>query len=417
MKSSYSRSLEFFWQRNPTSSRCSDFLITFIWSITFFLFFAISKFLDWPIMRSNGERYRPDFFDLSTVLKGVECYKDIGFAVYSSSSESGCAFNYGSSLLIIFSKLGLGVRHTNLIGWLFICSVSIVFAILIVHIRKTSLYLQVVSILVLISPPVHFLLERGNIDILIFIITTAVGYCMYYGPKWLGVILAITASTFKFYSFPVLLLFYTKYRAVAAHVFLSVLVTITAVYMFVDLERIYSGFGIPGGFNFKFGNSVIARGLDSLDNITQGNSTIYKLIGFLFLALIYFALRIMPDSLVSGLHRYDARKEPSVWQVIQIPLLIAFLSCYFFSESNEYRLIFLIIPLLIFLSNHSFSRSTSIFLYTLTLLVFWFSLIPTSWLKIIQFISDFSLLFVIVILATYLVRLLLRLEYLSRVRI
>lgn len=109
----------------------------------------------------------PGFLDLNFLLKYVDCYKN-GFNPYIDKNSICIGeLNYPLVLLKLFIKLGLGSDHTYLIGFTFIVgfviSVSLLF-------KKLTIKQFILLLLIFISPPFLLLLERANIDILIFIL-------------------------------------------------------------------------------------------------------------------------------------------------------------------------------------------------------------------------------------------------------
>lgn len=111
------------------------------------------------------------YLDLSLLTYNVDCFT-MGQTDLSSLNcdPGGRDFNYPLPLLQMFKLLNLGADSTLVVGFLFLIVVIATFGLIhYMFIKNNStIYESVILSLSFVSPPVLLLLERANVDILLF---------------------------------------------------------------------------------------------------------------------------------------------------------------------------------------------------------------------------------------------------------
>lgn len=152
----------------------------------------------------------PSFADLRIITSASECLQQSNWTLISPTCDPwGRPFNYPSLWVKIFSILGLSQIDTAVIGVLQIFLLSIFFGFWVYlgfrslsqHRERNSLFVLV--ILVVLSPPILLLLERGNIDCWIFIGLSLVSFLMISGNFFLPIGLLAFLGALKIYPFAV----------------------------------------------------------------------------------------------------------------------------------------------------------------------------------------------------------------------
>jgi hypothetical protein len=106
------------------------------------------------------------FDDTDQVLKSAECYSRIGRLVYEQNTCGN--FVYGSLLLNLLVLFKIFSSSTVVLGMVFMFLNILIFAFFTYLIQiKMGWKSGLLAILISISPPFHYLLERGNFDTLI----------------------------------------------------------------------------------------------------------------------------------------------------------------------------------------------------------------------------------------------------------
>ena len=123
------------------------------------------QMLNWPILKLWNIYGGGNFIDLHLVLEFSKCFKESDIDIYSPASPCP-GYIYGKPLLYIFSLFGDSYSVTKLIGFIFLFVISFTLAGIF---NADSWRKQLLSISVMLSPPMLLLIERGNIDSLIFL--------------------------------------------------------------------------------------------------------------------------------------------------------------------------------------------------------------------------------------------------------
>lgn len=116
----------------------------------------------------------PNFADLRLITTASECFQNSAWSMVSVSCDPwGRSFNYPSLWVKIFAALGITEADTSLLGIFEILILCLTFLYWIWRFRflTTDRGNRLYKILIpsfLLSPPIFLLMERGNVDILMF---------------------------------------------------------------------------------------------------------------------------------------------------------------------------------------------------------------------------------------------------------
>jgi len=110
---------------------------------------------------------------------------------------------YGSTVLRIIELLGIGNKIVYPVGIFFIAGLSFIFSFLAISTNNRIICLSV-GFIVLLSPPIELLLQRGNLDAFIFILVFFSSILILRNKFFLSLLLLSVCSLIKFYTFPLL---------------------------------------------------------------------------------------------------------------------------------------------------------------------------------------------------------------------
>jgi hypothetical protein len=222
-------------------------------------------------------------------------------------------------------------------------------------------------ILIVLSPPVLLLAERGNFDILMFALIGSAG--LLFGRNlqiWALIPLAL-ATLIKFYSLPLFLLFFLLNDNKKKKLTTFVLATSVSTRVFLDFELIQTTF--PSGYSWKFGASIWARYLTQL-NVHDLGELVNNLSGLVILSLVVgFTLFILKKWMRVNLPQDSGQQNK---RILFYSFYATHLSCFMLGMNFDYRLIFLAMASMIYLDSFRKAKDTnSILILLLTLMSVW----------------------------------------------
>lgn len=338
------------------------------------LVYTILIVSDWYPFKLMSLRAIFPFVDLYTVLTAAKCFQDIGFEVYTNNAETPlCFFVYGHTLLDLVNFLHLSPQIILLLGYSNILLVLGILLWLSTGIVTNSNRMGWFISSIICSPPIWLLLERGNVDSLIFILLTLVAFLLKEKRELFGLLCINVTILFKFYTLPLLLLapiFLRKSKSVLIAI-VSMIVITPYIYQDIIIRDIQE----PGSLAFGtpmvtfWINSVLKRITDTstVININEGHAA-----GILFLMLIVYIVYKLKFKNVKKTTDYANEFHSYLF----ILLSISFLSCFLSGMNYDYRLI-LMIGSCIALLNFCEARRSD--------LVFIISMLVGSWLSCFSF--------------------------------
>ena len=332
---------------------------TYHYRITYFIvsaFYLVQVILKWPIVQFSNAKDEQKYSDLQKILSASKCFKKLGLDIYHFKSGS-CSYNYGESLIRIFNFLKLSIDSIDWLGPILIIATIFCFVGILQMLNPLPTYqFQLWSVLLFCSPPVMLLFERGNLDSLVFCVVSIGILVLKKVNSVIGEMFMALSATFKFYSFPgmILNLFLTR-RSPKYRMFQLLLITGSFYLIMFDLIKIFKGFSIPNPTSTAFGSPIVAIVINKFLH-TSFSKVAQLLIGIfiLFAGLIFlkfFSRRI------AFLEDFKARilELDTTKQYIFLVFTTIYLFSFFTSMNFVYRLIFIIpVCMIIFLINQKY---------------------------------------------------------------
>ena len=222
-------------QTKNESGKIQVFYLICFANLTTFL----NYILDWPVVKFANFRV-PNFTD-SQPLKSIKCFSSYGLDIYDIEHESfaECGYNYGSTLLVLGKILGINGEMYKQISLISALLVSSVIAIVIKnHLNSTGRFTYLFLFLIVASPPITFLFERGNFDQLIFLLVFVAAVAQAKRKRLISFIIITLTALIKFYTFP-LLIFHVILNWKYINKFVLTLVPILSlIVILLDISRI-----------------------------------------------------------------------------------------------------------------------------------------------------------------------------------
>jgi hypothetical protein len=310
----------------------------------------LNYILDWPVVKFANFRV-PDFTD-SQPLKSIKCFSSFGLDIYDIKHESfaECGYNYGSTLLVLGKILGIDGEMYRQISLISALLVSSVIAIVIKnHLNSTGRFTYLFLFLIVASPPITFLFERGNFDQLIFLLVFVAAIAQAKRRRLISFIIITLTALIKFYTFP-LLIFYAILNWKFLNKFILTLVPILSlIIILLDISRI-TWLPSTGGC-CQFGSASFSYYFRSLG--MSGNQDVWITLGALS-TLLGVALMFKSKSrLFQILHDsvgFETNNSNTVQIFIEWTALILVTS-YLAGFNYDYRLVFYVTGGLIIFHN------------------------------------------------------------------
>jgi hypothetical protein len=370
------------------------------WSIYFLAFFAAHHLSNWWVLSVSGIR-GGDFIDLNAVLKWSDCFENIGTSVYKAPDGACGGYLYGSTLLRFLDFIGVGASQTRIWGIALGVTLSVCLGVLAAFFTLTRGVNPIMVGLVFSSPPIWLLVERGNIDLLIFIMVVLATMLFSRGFEMTSVTLIAATALFKFYTLPLLLVLafvseHKKYRIATLTIFL-----ITAPIVISDYLMIQQNF--PSTWFISFGLPAIGFWINVLSEEFGFNSVNLKIFSIYFLGLTLFVVGIA----IAKIYIFNQKNcfvPSSIFkrsQALNDSIILysgtIVITCYLFGMNYDYRLVFASVSGLALLSIGDGIRSQRKIQYLL-LISLWFTSfsfglqnVSFGLFMLIQLIGDISL--------------------------
>jgi hypothetical protein len=357
--------------------------------LTSFFFIAISFLLyetNWKILQYWGIAGGDRFIDLGSVLSSADCFANIGFKIYDYPIGHPCAYNYGSFLMQTLNFLHLGSGSKAVTGIFFIFAICAIFSITASITGKKNLFDYLYLSLLLFSPPILLLMERGNLDSLILILTFLISILASSNTNTLAILISFVAALYKFYPLvllPLLMLDVKKWQLRLLYAGLTLLVV---VQIFYDVQR---GPGFINTFYASFGAPIFGIYLTYV-----GVSLSYM--GCVILGWIIFAIATIIMHFVNLRFGSLNQTEKAILfkHSTNENFFLIFISlhifCFLLGMNFDYRLIFLVIANLFLVYGSNLNNRDKRILKMILFMTLWLSYNQNVY---IQPIGDILLLF------------------------
>jgi hypothetical protein len=330
------------------------------WSVYFLVFYMLQHISNWWALSVSGIR-GGNFIDLNAVLKWADCLDTYGASVYKPADGDCGGYLYGSALLRILNFLGISAAETQFWGM----AIGAVFCVclgMLAAFFVSSGHLNKITVgLVLSSPPLWLLVERGNIDLLIFLLVISAAMLFARGYEVFAILLIAISALFKFYTLPLLLVLAITSNSMKSRRTSFITFLIASPLVVIDYLSIqesfpstwFISFGLPSiGFWINVVSTELGLGWPSLNFPTR------YLFGLSFFAASIAVARIYLSKVkdqTNGKNSND--RSHSFIELVFLMIGTTFTTCYLLGMNYDYRLVFAAVSGLALLS-----RSHGVFL-------------------------------------------------------
>jgi hypothetical protein len=340
---------------------------------TFVAIYLFNFLLDWPTARWGDITTGFFFSDLRALFTwSNECRLNLGlphlFSIYSQieTSDMCSGFNYGMTLLILLSifpiemefyvaaALTIGIFSVFTLGYFLEDTYAMSF-------RQ-----KIVVTLAFFSPGTFLLFERGNLDLVIFLLVVIAATIFARGAYLPAYLLLVLATLLKFYVLPAVVLASLLAKNLRQKIVVTILTISTMAWVIFDYSRgsVLSVYG-----PVQFGYPVLEHYFEWL-GVSLG--PLPSLIGFMT-PLLVWALLVFVE------REAGTRYQTSLSQTINtlrgdysfIFAAITFCAMFFIGLSFDYRLIFLALAGVGLLLKVAIGRKFKVVLWASLIIALW----------------------------------------------
>ncbi len=335
-------------------------------TFSIFTFFSLMQATTWLPLRYWSAWGGGNFLDSWQVLKYSECFQIIGLRIYGNDVDSCSNYLYGRSLVFLLESLNLGISLTKVFGYIFLFLLALtISAVYKVETKRDFIVLS----LVVCSPPVLLLADRGNFDILIIFLLLLSSRSFKSHHDMLALVLIFVCSIFKFYSIPLLLVFVCVGRSSKIKMFAGTLFMIASYMAAIDIAITKAEY--PHGASGQFGMNVWGEYLNTYNLTTGSNIRNYILCTIIFSIIAFFGKPFLIFLLPSSRQNFEFNGFIRDFTSPGSLYMLVFISCYLVGMNFDYRLVVFLLAILYEMKN---SREASRNFLTVVLLsIIWIS--------------------------------------------
>jgi hypothetical protein len=277
-----------------------------------------------PLVIASNIRADINFSDLFSTLTTADCYSLIKNDVYFTTNQGYCGnYIYGQELLKFLNFFSVGAESTEVIGLIFIISVTLAYTIYLAQEFKLKSSGKILALTLFFSPGISLLMERGNIDAFIFTFMVVFGFLAKKDKFIPGILILSILSLIKFYAFPCLIIYVLMQTRKDRRIFGMFVALLTMLGILASLKMIQAP--IPGGGYAQFGVKIIGNYLRNLG-----------------IPLNYLEGRLLGYFLFVKFHLNDKEIKIKNFQTPGFFCGVIFVSCYVVSLNYDYRLVFFV---------------------------------------------------------------------------
>jgi hypothetical protein len=276
------------------------------------------------------------FIDSAQVLYYGDCYGQIGNRIFNSDEGSCSNYLYGSSLALFLDYVNLGEKHSYLVGFALALSLSFILS-KIFPIKNFSE--GVYYALVITSPPILLLAERGNFDTFMFTLVF-IGAHFYSKNHILVSFFVIAVSVLiKFYTAPLLIFFLFRRQKLYTSVIIWPMTFFIIIVIWRDINLAGN---FPSGTSAKFGFNLWSKHLEAENKFAgnQAQSLAINTIVFIITCLVFFFFTRL--KLIDEINLRNWLKIPLHNSTKIKFMAVVLITCFFAGLSFDYRLIFFV---------------------------------------------------------------------------
>jgi hypothetical protein len=340
---------------------------------TFVAIYLVNFFLAWPTTRWGDITTGYLFGDFEALfIWSNECRINASvpqiFSIYSQieASDTCRGFNYGTTLLILLSifpidgefyiaaALTIGVLAVFILGYF------------LTNTYKMSFWQKVLVSAAFFSPGTYLLFERGNLDLVIFLLIVTAAVLLGRGAFFPAYFVVVFASLLKFYALPLVIIVSLLSNTLRQRILTTVLSVLTLAWVFVDYSR---GQILPVYGPVQFGYPVLDHYFVWFGLSLQ---PLPSLIGFLAPWLVW-AFLVLIERKAGDLYQTKLRKSVDALDgdYAFIFTAVTFCAMFFVGLSYDYRLIFVAVAGVGLILKLKVSRRIKAALWILLLIAVW----------------------------------------------
>lgn len=364
------------------------------------LFYVAQLILNWPLIHLSGFRGFSRYIDLNSILKSADCFQENELGIYSDISKSQCeGYMYGRELIFFIQNLELTPRATSIVG----TSLALFAMVLIswlVLLAKSSNWLVTI---VIFTPGLSLLFERGNLDVVVFLLVTLAAIALNNNLNILAYSLLVASALLKFYTIPLLFVAvaFMKVRRAFKYslIVLSLIITCNLLLQIGNLPK------LPGTWFISFGSGVFGEYINLISRMLDSGVLItglgLNLIGILAVASSFLFYAKNRSKLIRSFD-WSINQQGKYLPIIGFFSFVVFFSCYLTGISYDYRMIFYAISLLGFSQIWDIAKPNLKIMVILSILCTTYFLPAQINLRVVfQLIGDFSMLIIVPALTHY----------------
>jgi len=346
-------------EQNETSLWSNSFLshnqrskITFVSLAGIILFYVAQYKYNWPFLRYSLLSAGSNNADFRWIVDSANCS-----TVTDTPIESGdpCSnYLYGRVLLKIIQMGHISSNNAQAIGYViaFLGLISLLHLIAARYLKdQLSLKEFLLCIFILTLWPAQLIIQRANIDIVIFILLLIAARYGEKRPVSSSGLIALTAVC-KFYTLPLLILFFVFYSKKGNRILMGVILLISGTICLRDMLKVRESINQNGSGQFGL------QGI-YLDLLNIG-----------FEKNVSLAVSVLITVTIAGFFIRHKSKIGNSEKIQSTTFIfgITFLSCYFAGMNYDYRLLFALPVVIVNLSESvRRNRDGSLFFYILVL--------------------------------------------------
>lgn len=332
-----------------------------------FLYFSIMQLTTWIPLRYWSIWGGGNFLDTWQVLRFADCYQAMGLDIYRTDVGECSSYLYGRSLVQALAFFNIGQDMTQFVGYVFLLLFAIsISSVFLVGSKGDALILT----LVLLSPPVQLLAERGNFDIIVIFGLVMATHLIQKNQEVAAVLAIFIITLMKFYTAPLLLLFTIVGKKLRTKFIAAVLLVFSVIVIQKDIAITDTAY--PLGAYSQFGMKIWGEYLN-LFNLTSGSDSrnlVISLIVLIFCCLSIIVFKRWINLII---------EFPPIWQknVSQL-FFLTFIAIYLAGTSFDYRLTILFFAVFGYLQSIEKSKQLP---YVLFLIVTLWASFPSGGLQ------------------------------------
>ena len=334
----------------PLKDKVKTIVNPIIFFILYLSVIIINTQNNWLILEKLNMKGILHFGDLFTILKYSRCYDYMQDSIQIFDPANYCMnYTYGIFLVKFISLSGLDLDNTMVIGRALIILFCFTLSFLVYSFKLNKI--EIFMMVVLFANPFTFLLlERGNLDILVYAGIVFGAWLFARNHFFLAVLIVAFCTLMKFYAGVVFLYFLLLKTTLLKYLTGTLIIVTCSLWAVKDFLSISTPFVQIK--SFSFGLTLLPSFFLKL-SLTDVTLRILGLVVFLISALlIYWAYRVSHQS--QNYLDFTFKNDFSA-NVFSFTSLIH-LGCFLVFVSFNYRLIFLITALFILILSYNFQR-------------------------------------------------------------